>query len=144
MTCSLYPRIAEDEGRKKRKLPKTKILKKTSTTPSCFNEQKYNFWPIRTRFDPFKWTPRFIFFSNIRVLSFIVTLSLLAKNAVPMMKSVTFGSLEPLLFYSKAPSTLLPFWKGPLTHQKRKFSKMIFFTVFLSHIEPTYQKNTFL
>ena len=81
---------------------------KTSTTPSCggplraqifrkvcFYEQKYDFWPIRTRFEPFKGTPEFIFFniffSNIRFLSFIVTLSPLAKNAVPMVKSVTFG-----------------------------------------------------
>ena len=92
---------------------------KTSTTPSCgeplraqifqkvcFYKQKYDFWPIRTRFDPFKWTPRFIFFniffSNIRFLSFIVTLSPLAKNAVPMVKSVTFDSLGPLLPFSKA------------------------------------------
>merc|ERR1739842_56056 len=42
------------------------------------------------------------FVSNIRFLSFIVTLSLLAKNAVPMVKSVTFGSLGPLLPFSKA------------------------------------------
>ena len=36
------------------------------------------------------------FFSNIRFLSFIVTFSPLAKNAVPMVKSVTFDSLGPL------------------------------------------------
>ena len=46
---------------------------------SIFYEEKYDFWPIRTRFHP-----KFIFikknFSNIRFLSFIVTLSLLAKK----------------------------------------------------------------
>lgn len=95
------------------------IIISTSTTPSCggplraqifrkvcFYEQKYDFWPIRTRFDPFKGTPKFIFFntffSNIRFLSFIVTLSPLAKNAVPMVKSVNFDSLGPLLPFSKA------------------------------------------
>ena len=95
------------------------IIISTSTTPSCggplraqifrkvcFYEQKYDFWPIRTRFDPFKWTPDsyflIFFFSNIRFLSFIVTLSLLAKNSVPMVKSVTFGSLGNLLPFSKA------------------------------------------
>ena len=72
----------------------------------CFYEQKYDFWPIRTRFDPFKGTFKFIifniFFSNIRFLSFIVAFSLFAKNSVPMMKSVTFGSLGPLLPFLKA------------------------------------------
>ena len=42
------------------------------------------------------------FFSNIRFLSFIVTLSPLAKNAVPMVKSVNFDSLGPLLPFLKA------------------------------------------
>ena len=91
----------------------------TSTTPSCggplrakifqkvcLYEQKYDIWPIRTRFDPFKGTPKFIFliyiFSNIRFLSFIDKLSPLVKNAVSMVKSVTFDSLEPLLPFSKA------------------------------------------
>ena len=73
--------------------------------------------------------PRFIFFyiffSNIRFLSFIVALSLLAKNAVPMVKSVTFGSLEPLLPFSKAPP--------------KKTLKMTFFTIFLCHLEPPCQ-----
>ena len=96
-----------------------RLINKTSTTPSCggplrakifrkvcIYEQKYDIWPIRTNFEHFKETPKFIFFniffSNIRFLSFIVTLSLHAKNSVPMVKSVTFGSLGPLLPFSKA------------------------------------------
>ena len=43
-----------------------------------------------------------ICFSNIRFLSFIVTLSILAKNSVPMVKSVIFGSLGALLPFLKA------------------------------------------
>ena len=30
----------------------------------CSYEQKYEFWPIRTRFDPFKGTSKFIFFNH--------------------------------------------------------------------------------
>ena len=64
-------------GIARQKKPNNNIRPKkyiTSTTPSCggplraqifqkvcFYKQKYDFWPIRTRFDPFKWTPRFIF-----------------------------------------------------------------------------------
>ena len=57
------------------------LISRTSTTPSCggplraqiirkvcFYEQKYDFWPIRTRYALFKGTPKFIsfyiFFSN--------------------------------------------------------------------------------
>ena len=69
-------------------------------------EQKYDFWPIRTRFDPLKGTLKFIFFnvffsSNITCLSFIVTLSLLAKKSVPLVKSKTFGSLAPFALFKK-------------------------------------------
>ena len=126
-----------------------------------------------------------IIFSNIRFLSFIVTLSPLAKNAVPMVKSVNFDSLGPLLPFSKAhPPKVLkngnfqkwyffavflchieptcqklrfynqkcefgplgpfcPFWKGPRTHQKRKFSKITISSVLLCHTESTYQKLCF-
>ena len=52
-----------------------------------------------------------------------------------MVKSVTFGSLGPLLPFSKA--------YPPKLIKKRKFSKMIFLAVFLCHIEPTCQKLCF-
>ena len=103
-----------------------------------------------------------IFFSNIRFLSFIVTLSfskahppkvmknanfqkwyfllfsfvtlsLLAKNYVSITKIVTFGPLGPFW----------PFWKGPRTYQKRKCSKITISSVLLCHTEPTYQKICF-
>ena len=54
---------------------------------------------------------------------------LMSKNT-----SMTFGSLGSLLPFSTPPPKLI---------KKQKFSKIIFFAVFLCHIEPTCQKLCF-
>ena len=55
-----------------------------------------------------------------------------SEKYVFMSKNMTFGSLGSLLPFSKSPP--------PKLIKKQKFSKMIFFAVFLCHIEPTCQK----
>ena len=57
-----------------------------------------------------------------------------SEKYVFMSKNMTFGSLWPLLPFSRSPPKLI---------KKQKFSKMIFFAVFLCHIEPTCQKLCF-
>ena len=57
-----------------------------------------------------------------------------SEKYVFMSKNMTFGSLGSLLPFSKSPPKLI---------KKQKFSKMIFFAVFLCHIEPTCQKLCF-
>ena len=105
---------------------------KTSTTPSCgrplraqifrkvcFYEQKYDFWHVRVPFALFNPPPlnssknRNFHKWYFSCFSF-VTLSLLAKNYASITKIVNFGPLGPFC----------PIWKGPRTHQKRKFSKI--------------------
>ena len=123
----------------------------TSTTPSCggplraqifrkvcFYEQKYDFWLVRVPFALFKIPPlnsskNRNFQKWYSLLFSFVTLSLLAKNYVSITKIVNFGPLGPFC----------PFWKGPRTHQKRKFSKITISSVLLCHTEPTYQKLCF-
>ena len=60
-----------------------------------------------------------------------------SEKYVFMSKIMNFGSLGSFLPLSKSPS--LP----PKLIKKQKFSKMIFFAVFLCHIEPTCQKLCF-
>ena len=86
----------------------TTFLSYTSTTPSCGG-------PLRGQM-----------FQKVFFMS---------ENSVPMVKSVIFGSLGPLLPFSKA--------YPPKLIKKQKRSKMIFLAVFLCQTDPTCQKLRF-
>ena len=116
---------------------------------------------------PFSKTPppKLIKNGNFHKLYFLlfsfVTLSLTAKNYVSITNIVNFGPLGPFCSFQKSTplnsskteifkndiffccfGPLLPF-KGPRTHQKRKFSKITISSVLLYHTEHTYQKLCF-
>ena len=122
----------------------------TSTTPSCegplraqifqkvcFYEQKYDFWPIRTRFDPFKRPPNsyFLIFFFKHKISFIY-----CHIEPTCQKFGTYG--EKCDFWLiRAPFALFKS-PPPSTHQKLTFSKIISSGLFC-HTEPSYQKLCF-
>ena len=66
------------------------------------------------------------------------------KNVFCFTLNVTLMSPKLRLLALKGPSGPKgPLLKGPLTHQKRIFSKITISSVLLCHTEPTYQKLCF-
>ena len=94
----------------------------------CFQEQKYDFWPIRTRFDPFKGTPKFIFFA------------VFLCHIEPTCQKLRFYN-QTCKFWPLGP--LFPFSKGPPNSSKTEiFKNYNFFCFTLSLLTKNYVSIT--
>ena len=105
--------------------------------PTCqklrFYNQNCEFWPLGPLLSflkgPTNSSKTKIFKKQKFILFYFVTLSLLTKYYV----SAAFSPL------GSHRATQGPFQRTPYTHQNLKKSNVIFFLIFLCHIEPSYQ-----